>query len=132
MALFAAEALLPGAFLLWLGFAAAALALILVLLPDLGLVTQCIVFALLALASAGLGWKLRGQRVERNDSPLLNRRSAQLVGRTLPLVQPIINGRGQVRIDDAYWVVEGPDLPLGAKVRVIAADTMLLRVVPVD
>ena len=69
LALFAAEALLPGAFLLWLGFAAAALALILVLLPDLGLVTQCIVFALLALASAGLGWKLRGQRVERNDSP---------------------------------------------------------------
>lgn len=132
LALFAAEALLPGAFLLWLGFAAAALVLVVLVLPDLGLVAQCIVFGLLALASAGLGWKLRGQRVERNDSPLLNRRSAQLVGRTLPLVQPIINGRGQVRIDDAYWVVEGPDLPEGTRVRVIAADTMLLRVVPVD
>ena len=82
--------------------------------------------------SVGLGWKARGRRQQRNDAPLLNRRSAQLVGRILPLTRAIANGRGQVHADDAYWVVEGPDLPEGASVRVVAAEAMTLRVVPVD
>ena len=129
LALFAAEALLPGAFLLWLGLAAAALAAIRLVLPDMGLIAQSILFAILAMASVGIGWKLRGRHAPRSDSPLLNRRSAQLVGRVLPLTRAIENGRGQVRIDDAYWTVEGPDLPVGTPVRVVAAETMLLRVV---
>lgn len=132
LALFAAEAVLPGAFLLWLGFAAAAMALVDWILPSLSLTAQAILFAVLAMLSVGLGWKARGRRQQRNDAPLLNRRSAQLVGRILPLTQAIVNGRGQVYANDAYWVTEGPDLPEGAKVRVVAADAMTLRVVPVD
>lgn len=132
LALFAAEAVLPGAFLLWLGFAAAAMALIDWVLPSLGLTAQAILFAILAMVSVGVGWKLRGQRQQRSDAPLLNRRSAQQVGRVLPLTRAIANGRGQVYADDTYWVVEGPDLPEGANVRVVAADAMTLRVVPVD
>ena len=132
LALFATEALVPGAFLLWLGLAAAAMVLIDLLLPNLGITAQAIVFAVLAMVSVGVGWRLRGRRVVRNDAPLLNRRSAQLVGRTLPLTQAIVNGRGQVYANDAYWVAEGPDLPEGAAVRVVAADAMTLRVVPAD
>lgn len=132
LALFAAEAVLPGAFLLWLGFAAAAMALIDLILPNLGLTAQSILFAVLAMLSVGIGWKLRGRREPTSQAPLLNRRSAQFVGRVLPLTQAIVNGRGQVYIDDAYWVVEGPDLPEATTVRVVAAEAMLLRVVPVD
>ncbi len=132
LALFAAEAVLPGAFLLWLGFAAAAMALIDLVLPDPGPTAQAILFAILAMVSVAVGWKLRGRRALRSEAPLLNRRSAQLVGRILPLTRAIANGRGQVHADDAYWVVEGPDLPEGAKVRVVAAEAMTLRVVPVD
>lgn len=132
LALLAAEAIAPGAFLLWLGFAAVAMVPIVLVFPGMGLVGQAIVFAILAMASVGVGWKLRRRHTQLSTSPLLNRRSSQLVGRTLPLTQAVVNGRGQIRIDDAYWTVEGPDLPAGAAVRVVAADTMLLRVVPVD
>lgn len=82
LVLLAAEALLPGAFLLWLGFAATALALIVWIFPGMGMLGQSIVFAVLALTSVGIGWKLRSRRVWPSDSPLLNQRSAQLVGRT--------------------------------------------------
>lgn len=131
LALFAAEALVPGAFLLWMGFAAVALAPIVLVLPGMGGVAQAIVFAILAMVSVGIGWKLRSQRQQRSANPLLNRRSAQFIGRIVPLTRAIENGRGQVQVDDAFWVVEGPELPLGASVRIVAADPMLLRVVPV-
>lgn len=131
LVLLAAEALLPGAFLIWLGLAAGVMAVLLWLMPDMGMTAQWIVFAVLALASVGIGWKLRGQRSSESGDPLLNQRAAQLVGRVLPLTQAIVNGRGQVRIDDAYWTVEGPELPVGTPVRVVGAETMLLRVVPV-
>lgn len=52
LALFAAEALLPGAFLLWLGFAAAATAVLVMLLP-LDPVAQWFLFGVLGLVSVG-------------------------------------------------------------------------------
>ncbi len=131
LALFAAEAIVPGAFLLWLGFAAGAMASISLVLPNLSLTAQAILFAILAMISVGVGWKVRSQRTQRSDAPLLNRRSAQFIGRIVPLTQAITNGRGQVYLDDAYWVVEGPELPEGSNVRVVAAEAMILRVVPV-
>lgn len=133
LALLAAEALVPGAFLLWLGFAAAAMVPVMFVVPGMGGVGQAIVFSIFAMVSVGIGWRLRRQRyTPQSTSPHLNRRSAQFVGRTLPLTQAIVNGRGQVRIDDAYWTVEGPDLPEGAVVRIIAAETMSLKVVPAE
>ena len=130
LALLAAEALAPGAFLLWLGFAAAAMVPVALLFPGASVTAQGIVFAILAMVSVGIGWKLRGRRAPHNAAPLLNQRAAQLVGRVLPLTGAIVNGRGQAYADDAYWVVEGPDLPEGASVRVVSADAMTLRVVP--
>ncbi len=130
LALFAAEAVVPGAFLLWLGFAATVLVPIVLILPGMGGTGQAIVFAIFAMISVGIGWRLRRQRSEHSANPLLNRRAAQFIGRIVPLTQAIEHGRGQVQVDDAFWVVEGPDLPLGASVRIVAAETMVLRVVP--
>jgi membrane protein implicated in regulation of membrane protease activity len=36
--------------------------------------------------------------------------------------------RGRVQIADAFWVVEGPELPAGTPVRVVAVDGMTLKV----
>ena len=44
------------------------------------------------------------------------------------LDQAIDRGRGRIRLDDAFWTVEGPDLPAGTPVRVIAVDGMVLKV----
>jgi membrane protein implicated in regulation of membrane protease activity len=46
------------------------------------------------------------------------------------LVEPIVNGRGRVRLDDASWTVTGPDLPAGAAVEVTGADGVVLEVRP--
>jgi len=42
--------------------------------------------------------------------------------------EAIIHGRGKVRIGDTLWMVEGPDAPAGAEVRVTAAKGAVLRV----
>ncbi|RTL72545.1 MAG: NfeD family protein [Hyphomicrobiales bacterium] len=65
-----------------------------------------------------------------SDEPELNRRGAQLKGRTLELSSPIEGGRGLVRCDDTVWQVEGPDLPAGCRVKVVGVTDMLLRVEP--
>ena len=67
-------------------------------------------------------------RQRRSDDPVLNRRTAALIGRVVPLQTAIVHGRGRVQIADAFWDVEGPDLPAGTPVRVLSAEGMTLRV----
>lgn len=129
--LMAAETLAPGVFLLWLGFAAAAVFAILLVVP-LPPVWQAVAFIVLAFVSIALYVKFfRGQERE-SDQPLLNRRGDQLVGQVFVLEQAIVDGRGRLKIGDAFWVAEGPDLPQGQRVRVVAARNMSLQVLPVD
>ncbi|MFT4255454.1 MAG: NfeD family protein [Pseudoxanthomonas sp.] len=127
--LFAAETMLPGAFLLWFGFAAAALALVVLVLPELGWLAQAIWFCVFSVISVGVYVKWFRGKGRSSDKPLLNRRAEQLIGEVAKLDQPIIGGRGgRVQIADAFWTVEGPDLPAGAQVRIVATDGMLLKV----
>jgi membrane protein implicated in regulation of membrane protease activity len=131
--LFAAEAILPGTFMLWLGFAAIGTGIVHFVLPGLDPTAQWFVFAMLSLVAVGIGWYLRRRHPPgASDQPLLNRRADQLVGRVLPLESAIIDGRGRVKIDDAFWAVQGPDLPTGTRVRVTAVDGMSLRVLAAD
>lgn len=129
LALFALEAILPGTFMLWLGFAALGTGVVDLLLPGLSAATQWIVFALLSLVAVGIGWNYRRRNAPApSDQPLLNQRAQQLIGRVFPLETPIVNGRGRVKIGDAFWAAAGPDLPQGVRVRIAAVDGMLLRV----
>jgi hypothetical protein len=128
--LFAAEALAPGAFMLWLGFAAVVVFIGVLLVPGISLLAQVAAFVILSFISIFVyrTWFSRADRV--SDQPMLNRRAAQLVDRVVPLESAIVNGRGRVQIADALWDVNGPDLPVGTPVRVVGADGMTLRVVP--
>ena len=125
--LFAAEVLAPGAFMLWLGLAAAVTFVIVLLLP-MPLLAQVALFVVLGLVSIQVYRTWFRGRGTRSDQPLLNRRVAQLVGRVVPLERAIVNGRGRVQIADALWDVAGPDLPAGAAVRIVGADGMTLQV----
>ena len=126
--LFAAEAMAPGAFMLWFGFAAAAMAVVVLALPELGWVWQAILFSLFAFIAVAVYRKWFRGRGRVSDAPLLNQRANQLIGHVTPLDQAIVNGRGRVQIADAFWVVEGPDLPAATTVRVVAVDGMTLKV----
>ncbi|QDH69279.1 NfeD family protein [Marilutibacter alkalisoli] len=127
--LFAAEAVAPGAFMLWLGLAAAAV-FVLVWVFDLPVLAQVAAFVALSFASIQVYRKwFRGPGRERqSDRPGLNRRAEHHIGRTLPLERDIVGGEGRVKIGDAFWTVTGPDLPAGTMVKVVATDGMTLRV----
>ncbi|MBS0213724.1 MAG: NfeD family protein [Proteobacteria bacterium] len=126
--LMVAEIVAPGAFMLWLGFAAAGVFLLVLAMPNLEPIWQAVAFGVLAIASVSLYWKVfRKQRVV-SDQPLLNRRAQHLVGQVYPLETAIVNGRGRVQVGDAFWTVEGADAPTGARVRVIDVRDMTLQV----
>lgn len=124
-ALLAAEIALPGNFLIWVGLAAAAIGAVSLAVWDAGWWSweiQWLAFAALSclFLFVGRGWLHR--RGGDSDEPLLNRRAQSLVGRMGDLIDPIHNGFGRVKLGDTIWVVKGPDLPAGTKVRVIGAD----------
>ncbi|MCM2290855.1 NfeD family protein [Allorhizobium sp. BGMRC 0089] len=122
--LLAAELMMPGMFLVWFGMAA-------LLTGILSLVfwgasfwpwqVQMLVFAALSLASILIGRRILVKDRDRSDEPLLNQRTASLVGRTATLESPIREGRGRIRLDDTFWTVNGPDLAAGVRVKIVAA-----------
>lgn len=129
LVLIAAEMILPGYFLLWIGVAAGILGVITLLAPSLPAIAQAVLFALLALASCLIYWRyIRPLAEQRDDQPLLNRRGKKLVGERFVLIEPIVNGRGKVKVGDGQWLAEGPDLPVGTEVEVVAVDGTALRV----
>lgn len=67
-----------------------------------------------------LAWARRART--RSDQPLLNRREAQIVGRTVRVVEAIVGGEGKVRVGDTVWRARGPDCGAGTWVQVVAAD----------
>jgi membrane protein implicated in regulation of membrane protease activity len=126
----AAELAVPGVFLIWVA-AAAALTGLLTLGLGPPVAVQFLAFAGLAAAAtwAGRRWYLR-HPVPSAD-PLLNDRVARLVGETVVLTAPIVNGRGRARIGDSEWSVRGPDAPAGAAMRVLGVEDGALVVRPV-
>ena len=129
LALGAAEMLVPGVFLIWLG-AAALLTGLATLAFGLSPALQLTLFAVAAIAAvyAGRRW-LRDNPIVSSD-PLLNDRAARLIGQLVLVVEPIEGGSGRVRVGDGVWSASGADAPAGARVRVIGADGTCLRVEP--
>lgn len=119
-----AEIIVPGVFFVWIGIAAIVIGAISLLHWGSAWWTwqvQFIVFAILAILSALAGRQIMAGRGSASDQPYLNKRGESLIGRTATLEEPISEGRGRIRLDDTWWVVNGPDLPAGTRVRVTAS-----------
>lgn len=123
------EVMLPGVFFVWFGLAAAVTALI-AFLFDVSWQWQLVWFGLLSLTAVAVALKYLRRHPLESDRPLLNERAVQHIGQSYNLVDPIVNGRGSVKIGDSIWRVEGPDLPKGTRVRVLGANGSLLKVAP--
>ena len=124
------EMLLPGVVFLFLAIGAAAAGFVLLVVSDLSLELQLVLFAVVAVASAvALRPTLRRMQNYTTETNL-NARGQALVGRIFVLDQPILAGRGRVQLGDGSWIVTGPDMVAGAKVRVTAVDGTELKVEP--
>jgi len=133
LVLLAAEMIVPGFFLVWIGLAALIVGALSLLFWDGAFWVwelQAILFALFAVAAIFVGRRLTLRNAE-TDEPFLNQRGASLVGRTATLHEPIREGRGRIRLDDTLWQVMGPDLPVGTQVKVISSNGRDLTVEPV-
>lgn len=118
------EILAPGIFFIWFALAALVTGSIALLFgTDSGLSwqVQSIIFLVLAVTFVLIGRRAFGVKNLPAD-PLLNQRGQQLIGQRATLTEPIINGRGRIKINDTSWRVKGRDLPAGTEVIVVAFD----------
>ena len=122
------ELLLPAFFFLWLGIAAAATGLIILVFPDAPMESQLVLFAVLSIVAVVAWRRYREISVPTSDQPHLNRRGHQYIGREFTLDDPITNGVGRVEVDDSTWRVKGPDLPAGTNVVVTDIDGVVFIV----
>ncbi|HYH36690.1 MAG TPA: NfeD family protein [Azospirillum sp.] len=128
VALAVVEIWAPGAAFLWLGAAAGMVGVVLLVYPGLGWEGELLLFAVLAIAAVLAGravYRRAGLRAAPNR---LNRRAEQYIGTLHTLETAIVNGHGRAHVGDTSWSVQGPDLPAGATVRVVAVDGAVLKV----
>lgn len=124
------EMLLPGVVFLFIAIGAAAAGLLLLVAAGASLELQLFVFAVVSVASAILLRRSLRRLQGRSSEPHINARAAALVGQTFFLDQPILGGRGRATLGDGSWIVTGPDMVAGAKVRVAAVNGTELKVEP--
>lgn len=118
----------PAFFFLWLGMAAAATGLLLLVFPGIPVEAQMILFAILSVFAVIAWRRYRESHPHVSDQPNLNRRGEQYIGRVFTLQKAIVNGVGKVTVDDSTWSVEGADLPAGSQVRVDGVDGVVFEV----
>jgi membrane protein implicated in regulation of membrane protease activity len=115
---------------MFLAVGALAAGLLLLIVADLSLEWQLAVFAVVGAASALVLRPVLRRLQSRSADTNLNARGQALVGRTFILDQPILGGRGRAKLGDGSWIVTGPDMAAGARVRVAAVDGTELKVEP--
>ena len=120
------ELIVPGIFFVWLA-AAAAIVGVLVLVFPIPLMAQIALFAVLSVIAVWISRRWFKRHPIESDAPLLNQRVRSYIGHSFTLEQAIVNGRGKLKIGASQWLASGPDLPVGAKVRVTGeADGVLI------
>ncbi|WP_416464691.1 NfeD family protein [Sphingomonas sp. VDB2] len=122
-----AEVMIPGVFLIWIAIAAAITGLVALALP-IALPLQFLLFAALSIAAVYAGRRWYVDNPVASTDPLLNDRTARLIGQTVTVVEPIVGGEGRVKVGDSVWTATGADADAGARVRVVGADGTMLRV----
>lgn len=122
------EMLVPGVAMLWIGAAAIATGFVVWFFPDISWQYQFFIFGALGIAAVASSRRyLRIKKVQSTD-PLLNNRYERLVGHVITLESPIVNGHGRVPVDDGSFLVTGPDLAAGKRVRVVSVTGAVLEV----
>ena len=121
-----AEIIAPGFFLMFVGAAAMATG-VFALLFGLGTAAQLALFALYALIAVLVGRRLYANARTGGD-PLLNDRTARLVGKVVTAVTAVDEHGGRVRVGDGEWSARGGPAGPGDQVRITGVDGNCLKV----
>lgn len=123
------EVLLPSAVFLWPGLAAVFIGVLVFMAPSMAPTICILLWAVLSVAFA-YGWQFYRKK---NPAPAvistMNKRGSQYIGRHFTLSKDIVNGVGELNVDDTRWkIVCAKDISAGTKVVVQALEGTSLRV----
>ncbi len=118
------EVVAPGVFLIFFAVGAFVTALAALVFPLLWL--QLIIFAVASLAAIAAGHSFYRRRMLARHAA--NGLGKGPVGEPGVVEEPIVNGRGKVRVRDISWLATGPDLGAGTPVVVTARQGTMLVV----
>jgi inner membrane protein len=96
----------------------------------LGLAPQVALFALYAVIALMVGRKVYANRDVNSSDPLLNDRSARLIGKVVTVVTPVDDHEGRVRVGDSEWSARGGPAAAGDHVRITGVEGNCLLVEP--
>jgi membrane protein implicated in regulation of membrane protease activity len=126
-ALAAIETFMPGAVAIWFAASAVVVGGLLLVVP-VPWQLQLVLFGVLGFVAVMVYRMWARRNPDVSADPALNRRASRYVGEILTLVEPLQHGYGKVRVGDTVWKVKGPDLPAGARVRVVDVEGAVLVV----
>jgi membrane protein implicated in regulation of membrane protease activity len=115
-------------FFVWCGISAAVVGILMLIIPNMTWEFQFLIFGIGIMTSLVIWRQYLKKMPKVTDQPGLNRRAERYIGRIFDLDEAIENGRGKVRVDDTTWRVQGEDLPVGTKVKVVGVDGTVLKV----
>ena len=127
------ELVVPGVYLIWFGFAAFVMSIIVWFIP-LVLTTQLIWFALISAVFALIGLYAYGYIFKKMQTPQayshLNDSAAQYVGMLVTVTEDTIDGQTKVKIGDTFWLAT-TDKPLkkGDTAKVVGVKDSLILVI---
>jgi membrane protein implicated in regulation of membrane protease activity len=124
----AMELLAPSGIFLWPGVAAIVTGVLTLVVPVSSWQLQVALFAVLAVSTALAGRAFYKRKSSGPSS--LNRRAENLIGKTIILADPIVNGVGGAYIGGMRWRCVGPDAAAGSSMIIIALDGASLVVTP--
>jgi len=120
-------AIAPGIFLIFIAGAAACVGIITAVVT-ISLATQLILFGILAVASVYIGRRWFQKSGVDNEDPLLNDRSARMIGETVTVIEPLTAAEGRVRHGGSEWPARGDGLAAGSVGRITSVEAGILFV----
>ncbi|MEE9434164.1 MAG: NfeD family protein [Sphingorhabdus sp.] len=119
-------AIAPGIFLIFLAAAAAGVGII-SWAVDISLTSQLVIFGILSIASVYLGRRWYRRSGVINSDPMLNDRSARMVGQPVTVIEDVSPNAGRARVGDSEWPARGPAMKAGTKARIAFVDGGILQ-----
>jgi membrane protein implicated in regulation of membrane protease activity len=123
------EMLAPGYFLIFAALGALAVAAVGLVLP-LDLAGQTLIFAIATTLLFAISFRHYRRLTASGTMPPLVNSPDRLIGALATVEEPLVAGRGKIRLGDTVWLARGPDLPSGAAVMVKRVDGTILEVAP--
>lgn len=122
-----AEMVIPGVYLMWIGGAAVLTGVAALLLP-IDVATQFAIFAVATIAAIYVGRRFLAANPITSADPMLNDRSARLIGSIVVAVEPVDALQGRVKVGDGVWSARGAEAAVGDRLRVTGSEGAVLVV----